>query len=219
MAKKVKFPPQKEDIPAWFMTYSDVITLLMTFFILLLTFATTEPERFDQVTSTISVSTAGKGITGEALKKRPEKSWVHRIRPPSARIAIRGAEMPPIMNTPAGDSFGEGLKALEPDENKHNEMTSHHFDIELNRIFNRDGEITPQARHVLATLAVQLKDLPFQASLQFTDPQRAAEIIRMQTHLIREEMVHPGQVSSTRIVAPSLTADKVRVMIKRYTPK
>ena len=33
-------PPKPDEIPAWFMTYSDVITLLMTFFILLLTFAT-----------------------------------------------------------------------------------------------------------------------------------------------------------------------------------
>ena len=49
MARQKPFPEPKDDIPAWFMTYSDVITLLMTFFILLLTFATTEPERFRKI--------------------------------------------------------------------------------------------------------------------------------------------------------------------------
>ena len=51
MAKKCSCPKPTGEIPAWFMTYSDVITLLMTFFILLLTFSTTEPERFEKVRS------------------------------------------------------------------------------------------------------------------------------------------------------------------------
>ena len=42
------------------MTFSDVITLLMTFFILLLTFATNEPESF----SRIETSMFGGGGTG-----------------------------------------------------------------------------------------------------------------------------------------------------------
>jgi len=219
MAKKVKFPPPKEDVPAWFMTYSDVITLLMTFFILLLTFATTEPERFDQVTSTISVATAGQGITGDPLKNRPEKSWVHRIRPPSSRIAIRGAEMPPIMAAPSGDSVGQGLKALEPDEDKHNEMSAHFFDIEWNRLLNETGELTPHAKQIFSTLAIQLNDLPFQASLQFTDTVRAGDVIRIHSHIIREEMVRPGQISTTRIHDERLTNKKLRIMIKRFQPQ
>ena len=42
-------PEPPDDVPLWFMTYSDVITLMMTFFILLLTFSTSDPERFEQM--------------------------------------------------------------------------------------------------------------------------------------------------------------------------
>jgi len=49
MARDKPEEPNSGDIPAWFMTYSDVITLLMTFFILLMTFSTTEPENFGRM--------------------------------------------------------------------------------------------------------------------------------------------------------------------------
>ena len=49
------------------MTYSDVITLLMTFFILLLTFATTEPERFEKSISSTFAKGAATGTVGNKI--------------------------------------------------------------------------------------------------------------------------------------------------------
>ena len=70
---KEKPPPDPpEDVPLWFMTYSDVITLMMTFFILLLTFATNEPERFEQMKISVFGASGASGIAGkppEGLEK------------------------------------------------------------------------------------------------------------------------------------------------------
>ena len=49
MARQPAPEEPEDDVPAWVMTFSDVITLLMTFFILLLTFATNTPETFDRL--------------------------------------------------------------------------------------------------------------------------------------------------------------------------
>ena len=63
MPKKDCCPPPVAGIPSWFLTYTDVITLLMTFFILLLTFATSEPEFLSKVQV---VAFGGGGSTGVA---------------------------------------------------------------------------------------------------------------------------------------------------------
>ena len=216
MAKKEIASPPPEDIPAWFMTYSDVITLLMTFFILLLTFATTEPERFEKASSSPFDSGGATGVMGAVLKGPVKDSWVSRVRPPSARIAMRGAEMPPIMNDPAQVSFGKGLKSLEPEEHEHNEKTSHHFDVELNRIFNANGELTSQGKQVCATLAVQLHDLPFQASIQFSDTANAPRVAKLLAYMFQEEKTRPGQLSMGMLRSQELPAEKIRITIDRY---
>ena len=217
MAKKVKIEEEKDDIPVWFMTYSDVITLLMTFFILLLTFSTSEPERFEKVRSSTFAAGGATGVVG-AVNEGPEKdSWVNRVRPPAARIAMRGAEMPPIMRESAKESFGKGLKSLEPEHDHHNEMTSHFFDVELNRVFNSKGEITSQGKQIAATLAVQLRDLPFQAAFQYTDSANSEKIVDLMTYMFKQQGTRPGQVSISLVKIPSLTSNQLRIRIKRFT--
>ena len=219
MAKKVKFPIPKDDIPAWFMTYSDVITLLMTFFILLLTFSTTEPERFEKVRATTFTAGGATGLVGPKIEGPPQDSWINRVRPPAARIAMRGADMPPITSDPAKASFGKGLMSLDPKHDKHNEMTSHYFDVELSRIFDSQGNITSQGQQICATLAVQLRDLPFQASFQFTNEAESEKILQLLVYMFKEENTRPGQVAITLIKNDNLPPSKLRILIKRYLGK
>lgn len=46
MAEKKKCPPCEEGAPAWIVTFSDLMSLLMTFFVLLLSFSTISEEDF-----------------------------------------------------------------------------------------------------------------------------------------------------------------------------
>jgi len=42
-----KCPPCKPGLPGWMATFSDMITLLLTFFVLLLSFAKTESAKYE----------------------------------------------------------------------------------------------------------------------------------------------------------------------------
>jgi flagellar motor protein MotB len=226
MAREKTPPPPGDDIPAWFMTYSDVITLLMTFFILLLTFATTEPERFEKSVSSTFSKGAATGTAGKKIDGMIMDSWTNRLRPPAARIAMRGAEMPPIDKAPAQQTFGEGLKSLTDDEEKQNEMTSHGFEVPLAQVFDSKGELTSQGRLICKMLSNQLRELPFQAAVQFSDPKQTANIAGMLSYLFDIEKTRPGQVAMS-IVKPrkaianvadkSLDPTRVRISIRRFS--
>ncbi|MFK7765622.1 MAG: flagellar motor protein MotB [Mariniblastus sp.] len=213
-AKKPKKPP--DDIPAWFMTYSDVITLLMTFFILLLTFATTEPERFERTVSSTFSAGGATGVAGEKMDGVPKDSWISRVRPPSARISMRGAEMPPITRPASKAAFGEGLRSLNEEEQKQNELTSHSFELQAAELFDFEGNLTPQGTQICSALANQLEALPFQAALQFSDEKQMQDLTGMMEHLFRVEKIRPGQLSMN-FVKHGLAKDRIRVLIKRYS--
>lgn len=117
MAKeKAPEPDNSGDVPEWFMTYSDVITLLMTFFILLLTFASNEPEQFERLKTSMFSGTGGTGVAGERVDGMERESFVVRTRPHVSRLAMRGSEMPPIEEDPPIDTVDKGLAGLEDDE-------------------------------------------------------------------------------------------------------
>ncbi len=55
MARK-KQAPHKEEVPAWLMTYTDVMTLLLTFFVLLVSMATIDQRRKLEVLGSVSTT-------------------------------------------------------------------------------------------------------------------------------------------------------------------
>ncbi len=217
MARKDTPPPQPDDIPAWFMTYSDVITLLMTFFILLLTFSTTEPERFEKVSVNVFSTGGATGTAGKKIDGLTKDSWVNRIRPPAARIAMRGAEMPPINRAPDTKQAGIGLDALEPEEDRHNEATTHYFDVEYSRLIDARGQLTGQGRTIAEMVAAQLQELPFNASIQFGSPDQAGGVIQLMDHMFRTGQVRPGQVAMSRVRKSDLPSHKIRFQIIQFT--
>ncbi len=202
MAKKKILAAPPDDIPAWFMTYSDVITLLMTFFILLLTFSTTEPERFEKVNQAVHSTGGATGLVGEPVDGLIKDSWVTRVRPPASRIATRGSEMPPLVSMPVKKTFGAGLKSLDHDQRKHNEANSHYFEIEVSKLFDSEGELTNWGKLICDQLANQLQSLPVNASVKFSDPQLSARLVKLLAYLFDVTQTRPGQVSLS-LAAPA----------------
>ena len=218
MAREKPFPEPKDDIPAWFMTYSDVITLLMTFFILLLTFATTEPERFEKSISSLSSSGSATGTAGEKLKDLENDSFINRLRVPAARIAMRGAEIPPVTREPAKQTWGEGLRSLDDEEAKQNELTSHSFDIPIATIFDSQDRLTPKGAAICSQLSNQLLDLPFRASIQFEDRKVASKVAAMMEYLFHVEMTRPGQLGMSLNRDTKIKPNYIRIAIERFSP-
>ncbi len=215
MAKKKKGPSTVGGIPAWFMTYSDVITLLMTFFILLMTFATQSKERTEKTKVTMFHNSGGSGIAGDKANAPPKDTWVNRIRNRSARIAMRGAEMPPATEAPATEAIGEGHRALTEDEDKQDDMSSHNFEIPLIDLIDSLGTVTAKGEHLAGMLSVQLRNLNVHASLQVSEPVLGPQLVLFADFLIHREMVRPGLVG-IGVSDCNTSAGKVRIVIERY---
>ena len=54
MARKKPDPPEEEGAPAWMNTYGDMVTLLLTFFVLLFSFSTIDAHKWEQIVYSMS---------------------------------------------------------------------------------------------------------------------------------------------------------------------
>lgn len=156
MAKE-KIPPKDTsgEVPAWFMTYSDVITLLMTFFILLLTFASHEPERFERMKITVFGAGASDGIAGDKTDSLDRESVTFRYRPEKSRLTRHGSETPPEESdlTTSGPSKGM-LELEEPSELA--DFQRLRFSTSRNSLFTKSGQLTGLGKERIAMISKQL---------------------------------------------------------------
>jgi len=157
------------DVPAWFMTYSDVITLLMTFFILLLTFASQEPEKFERMKVSMFGGGGSDGIAGKKNDAMDRESVLLRYRPEKSRLTSNGSETPPENLDASRDGLSEGLKALE--ERNENAATQRiTFKAARNQILNRERKLTSAGRKQLAEMAKQIVRFNMKLTIAVADP-------------------------------------------------
>lgn len=208
MAKKCTCPEPTGEVPAWFMTYSDVITLMMTFFILLLTFATAEPEFFAKMQIVTFGGGGSSGVAGPSKDLMDSDALVLRERPNSAAISTRGSETPPVHTQPVYESLSKGLKSL---DNPDLLADAHRVKIETSMSMMRDenGEITEQAVTQLRMLAQQLKAQPLTLQILVSDADQADFCVQMAAILTDADGlgVVPGQVPgrvAVGVAAPTL---------------
>lgn len=215
MAKRKKAPDTTGDIPPWFMTYSDVVTLLMTFFILLMTFSTHSPEKTEKSRVTFFQSAGGTGLVGSKANRPAADSFVNRIRTRSARIAMRGSEMPPLTNDPSMESVGEGIRALSENEAKQDDMSTHYVDIQISELIDFQNRLTARGHLMAEMLAKQLSGLPVHCSLQVSSTTNNERALQFAQHLFDVEKVRPGQVAVS-FVEGSLQPDSLRMLVERF---
>lgn len=213
MAKEKAPPPEAEDIPAWFMTYSDVITLLMTFFILLLTFATTEPERFEKVQKTLFQGSSGTGVAGKELDNPDKEAFVQRVRPTVSNLALQGSEMPPYLDTPTQKAVGNGLKSLDDEAAQQNVLSVNEFEIDVKLVVSQSNALTPKGVHIADMLAKQLRRLPVKLTVQCSNTELFEQTTAFVTHLYATKKIRPGQVGVS--IVENLNKSKIRFSIER----
>jgi hypothetical protein len=193
------------DIPIWFVTFSDVITLLMTFFILLLTFATSEPEQFERLQIAMFGGGGTQGLAG--LSDPSEKDTVLlRERPRAGRVSLRGSEMPPIHADPSCQSLAAGLAGLE--ENERRELsTQHAIFVPLNLIFTSDGAISSLGYQQLRMLAKFMRKQQLDVDFLVARDKDLERARLLASRLFEVESIQPGRLGigrDTRIEEPSL---------------
>lgn len=186
-----KKPDPPAELPAWIMTYSDVITLLMTFFILLLTFSSSEKERFERLQSSLSGGAGGTGFAGKT--DGAQDALVVRARPRSARQTMRGSETPPIQQEASTKSLNKGLESLQADPR--DPQKSRAISISLSLMKDTNGQFTGFGRDILQMLATQLRRFPLSLSMQVATAEEVKHVMEFVMHLQDNEKIRPGRMS------------------------
>lgn len=187
MARQKQPDPPEDDVPAWVMTFSDVITLLMTFFILLLTFASNQPETFDRMQTAMFGGGGASGIAGKVDGMDRDDLKV-RERSRAGRIAPEGSKSPPIYSDPALATLDKGMSGLELEEYRVI-GTTHHVKQPLGEIINDKGEITAQGKRQLALLGRQLRKRPLQTEFVVQSESELNKAIAIVDHLVLEQSI------------------------------
>ena len=207
MAKKEKVEAGGEDIPAWFMTYSDVITLLMTFFILLMTFSTTEPEEFGKSQVIQFGGGNSTGVARKAAIAAEMDSYVVRIRPRASRHAKNGSEIPPQMTDPGTSSLAKGLDAIE-DRDDLAQMQRIRMQVPVGILEDASHKPTSYAERTARMLGHQLIGLPIEVSFTASSIDDAYICVQMASMIYESFELAPGrlsvQVSAQAVATPGM---------------
>jgi hypothetical protein len=196
------------------MTYSDTITLMMTFFILLLTFATSEPERFEQMKIAVFGSSGATGLAGKKLQGLEKNSWVMRIRPESGRMTDRGAEFPPVERDGDEEMVREGLAGLEEDE-KRQIVNYVSVTIPGRSLGTIDGDLYDYGQHNMRLLAGVIRARPCQITFEGRGDHQVKRMLACAGFLTSELGVPLGLVAVSHDEFPDLDAEDVRIVLRR----
>ncbi|MCA8994803.1 MAG: flagellar motor protein MotB [Planctomycetaceae bacterium] len=200
------------EVPAWFMTYSDVITLLMTFFILLLTFASNEPEKFERMQISMFGGGGSQGFARESKDAMDRESVVTRYRPRVSRMTQRGVESPPEMDEYPSGALDEGLRALQ----QRNDLAQFQrltIDVTISEWLDDSGELTGLGSYQLQNLLKQLAALPIELELSVATEDELKSAMQ-----IAQLMTHVGKVQLGRIsvsIQSRVPSGKIRVIVNR----
>lgn len=202
------------EIPSWFMTYSDVITLLMTFFILLLTFSTNEPEFFSKVQV---VAFGGGGSTGMASKSDTfidANTPVLRHRPMSARVTTSGSETPPMQTDPATDTLSKGLESLQ-ETNILADAERIRIQSPMSMMRGEDGLPTSYALFQISQLAPQLLSMPLEVGFRAGSEEDAEFCVSLAVEMFRQLNIPLGRVSVSQVDPNSLQPGQMEMILTR----
>lgn len=207
-------PDTSGDVPLWFVTYSDVITLMMTFFILLLTFATDEPESFEQMKVTFFGAMGALGIAGPPDVRIENDALTMRYRPDSSRVTTRGSENVPMKEDPHLTSMGKGLQGLD-EALQHQIRTNYAVDVEIRMWMDRKGKLTNLGKQRLLMLARQLKRASHDVTFQVARSEDLPHAVTMGLYLADELQIAPGRVSLGIGDLPESESAKLRIILSR----
>lgn len=192
--RKKSVPEPPPEVPLWFMTYSDVITLLMTFFILLLTFATNEPEKFQQIQESMFSGGGATGIAGDRTDAVDRDALAVRTRPRSARFTTRGSEMPAIHKDPVNKSLSNGIAAL--DESQQEEIAFRIVsNLSLSQLIDEEGRISAVGVQRMRMVARKMREIPFDVVLQVKYASAIPKAMVLADQLVRAELLLPGRIA------------------------
>ena len=210
-----KPPPEPpDDVPLWFMTYSDVITLMMTFFILLLTFSTSDPERFEQMKVSVFGASGSTGLVGKLPEGLEKDSWSVRIRPRQGRLTDRGSETPPVTKDAPLQSVGKGLAGLSKEDQRNLEEVIK-VTMQGKMLGSEDGKLYEFGEHNLMILANIIREHAYAVTFEFDDDSQMPRVLSCIQFLYGMDGVDADQVSICQDRFKHLPDEDIRLVLRK----
>lgn len=154
--KKEAAPEEVAGAPLWMVTFSDCMNLLLTFFVLLVTFSEFSPQPEDQI---LNFGNAMRTVFGPPVEKAKQQDETSMVSPPrvvSMEQPLHGSETPTESKSLRASS-GTLNEDLQTSTYRNHKV----FLIPSRKMFlGRGRALSPDGRYFLAVMAAFLKDAP-----------------------------------------------------------
>ncbi len=182
---------------SWIVTYSDMITLLMAFFIALITFASkSNTGKEHENRNALMESGSGRDLAGTQRKETIPKNavvWRLRFRPTSA--SETGAEFAPLYLDPSADMSTSVLQALlTASSGKLSNCYLLRLPVDL--LLGSNGKIKPSGKNMLLAIARNLREMPYDFQFQVPTREQVPEAVELCMFLSTEAGIHPGRLAA-----------------------
>lgn len=176
MRRRGEFEGENSD--RWLMTYADLITLLLAFFVIMYAMSKVDAKKFDQMSeklqgefnsSALAPQAATTDLGAGVLKIGRLKLVAQRLESPSFGQLKHRVTIGPATNIPQSSGFDNAGTA---------DSSQHEFSVEINErglvihvvesaLFrSAQAEMQPQARSLLDRIAAEIGDLPNQIRVE-----------------------------------------------------
>ncbi|MEM7314429.1 MAG: hypothetical protein AAF497_14875, partial [Planctomycetota bacterium] len=181
------------------------------FFILFLTFATTEPEQFERMQQSVFGDGGATGLLKKADSALENDSMLLRTRPRSSRLTTRGSETPPINSDPSNASLAKGLESLD-DELQHQLETTREINMSLPALVGADEEVTSFGMAMSRKFGQHLVKGPFLINLKIVKPDDIPRAIAFGRSLMQTAGIPFGRVGIS--LNSEAGADPTRMIVE-----
>lgn len=177
----------------WIVTYSDMITLLMTMFIVIVTFGGKEGKGGKKNDSLVGGKN-GTGMAGPAIASEADKRAVLVRFTPLGRTVLRGSESAPMYDDPANDATESALQALDgPGLGRLSD--NYYLRVPLGFLFASPDRLSPSGTRLLDLIARNVRSLPYDIQVRVSDPRHTPRAARVTHYLFQFASITPGRLS------------------------
>jgi chemotaxis protein MotB len=176
----------------WIVTYSDMITLLMTLFIVIVTFGSREQDRGSKKLDSVVGGMGGTGAAGPTGQGIGRDSVMVRMSP-LGRTVYSGSQTPPMYADPANEAAGAALKALK--ETPLGKLADNFaFHVPFDFMFDSTGKLSASGTTFLRTVASSVRQLPFEIQVRVGNKSRAMAAAKVVQYLFTGASLFPGRL-------------------------
>lgn len=205
---------RQEHQGAWLITYCDMTTLLMAFFICLITFASRAVQDAPRLKDSALYAAGGSGVAGPPANRADRDSIVWRECTVSARHLNLGSAAQPTRADPVRELTAKVLRCLEEPQDRvvaENQRVA----LPISLLFAADDRLSASGKQVLRFVGSNLRRQPYDVHIQVdsaADLRRALAVCRF---LIDEQGLVPGRLAAGVLPAPARDGMMYFTLIKR----